>query len=276
MTKKEKEIMIELFNQGVPKAKIAKQLNYAPITILRNLRQLNIEQPSDPMIGKIFYYLTVLQRAEKREDLASRCIRYICKCKCGNIIEVNGNSLRTGHTRSCGCLQKENISYKDLTGQKFGKLTIISLSGSNGKRKIWHCQCDCGNECDIIGHNLINGSVKSCGCLHSYKELEIKNFLEQHGVSFIKEYTFSDLRGKSKPLRFDFAILNSSGQLLCLIEYQGVQHFDIDNKWHSQQLVESDKRKYEYCRLKKIPLFYLDKESNLEVELERIIKNYGI
>ena len=83
MTEKEKKIMVELFNQGVPKTRIAKQLNCAPITILRNLRQLNVEQPSDPMIGQTFYYLTVLKRAEKREDLASRSIRYICKCKCG-------------------------------------------------------------------------------------------------------------------------------------------------------------------------------------------------
>lgn len=275
MTEKEKKIMVELFNQGVPKTRIAKQLNCTPITILRNLRQLNIEQPSDPMIGQTFYYLTVLKRAEKREDLASRSIRYICKCKCGNIIEVDGNALRTEHTRSCGCLRKENLPYKDLLNQRFGKLVVKSLIGSSERGKIWHCECDCGNECDISSKGLLSGKTKSCGCLRSYKEIEIKNFLEEHNIAYIKEYSFPELKGKKNPLRFDFAIINNLKQPLCLIEYQGEQHYDTNNIWHSEQLVDSDNRKYEYCKINNFPLIYLDKDSDLKKELEGIIGKYG-
>ena len=171
------------------------------------------------MINKTFGLLTVLERAPKREDLVSRCIRYKCKCQCGNIVEVDGGALRSGHTTSCGCIRKNTTPYKDLTGQKFGKLTVLRLIGSDKTRhKLWLCKCDCGKECEVNSHVLTSGHVKSCGCLHSYKEVEIENILKTLNVNFIKEYTFSDLRGKRNPLRFDFAIIKDN-ILLCLIEY---------------------------------------------------------
>ena len=52
----------------------------------------------------------------------------------------------------------------DLTGQKFGRLTVIKRAENKGKRVAWLCKCECGNEIVIIGSNLKNGSTKSCGC----------------------------------------------------------------------------------------------------------------
>lgn len=89
---------------------------------------------------------------------------------------------------------------------------------SINNRKVWHCICDCGNECNIDSKSLIGGHTKSCGCLHSYKEVEIENILNQFKINFIKEYTFSDLRGKRNPLRFDFAIIQNNN-IICLFEY---------------------------------------------------------
>jgi len=64
-----------------------------------------------------------------------------------------------------------NIS-KDLTGQKFGKLTAISkaesiLGGNTVKRfwGTWNCQCDCGNQKIVKTVDLNKGSVRSCGCI---------------------------------------------------------------------------------------------------------------
>ncbi len=59
---------------------------------------------------------------------------------------------------------------KDLTGQRFGRLTVIEFAGNkitpNGSRKtMWKCLCDCGNEAVITGGQLNNGRTKSCGCL---------------------------------------------------------------------------------------------------------------
>ncbi len=53
---------------------------------------------------------------------------------------------------------------KDLTGQKFGMLTVIHKVENSGTSK-WLCHCDCGNEKEIFGTNLINGKTKSCGCM---------------------------------------------------------------------------------------------------------------
>ena len=54
----------------------------------------------------------------------------------------------------------------DLTGQKFNKLTVLYRSFPNTKsgNAKWHCRCDCGNECDVVGTNLRTGHTKSCGC----------------------------------------------------------------------------------------------------------------
>lgn len=56
---------------------------------------------------------------------------------------------------------------KDLTGQRFGRLTAIE---DTGKRKysyvVWLCKCDCGNVTEVVSDSLRSGNTKSCGCLH--------------------------------------------------------------------------------------------------------------
>ena len=60
--------------------------------------------------------------------------------------------------------------FEDLTGRRFGRLTVIEFAGKTKDRKTtWNCLCDCGNEKIIIGKNLKNGNTKSCGCLHAEK-----------------------------------------------------------------------------------------------------------
>ena len=54
---------------------------------------------------------------------------------------------------------------KDLTGQVFGKLTVIECAGKlDGRRYHWLCRCECGNEKVILGASLASGNTKSCGC----------------------------------------------------------------------------------------------------------------
>lgn len=99
---------------------------------------------------------------------------WLCKCDCGNERVVLGKCLRNGHTQSCGCLNREIVSMnslKDRTGERFGRLVVIERASdyiaSNGKRHVrWLCKCDCGNECVVDVCCLVQGKVKSCGCLH--------------------------------------------------------------------------------------------------------------
>lgn len=58
--------------------------------------------------------------------------------------------------------------YKDLTGQRFGRLLVLSLVDSPAGADIptkWRCLCDCGNIVEIRGYNLKSGGSGSCGCL---------------------------------------------------------------------------------------------------------------
>ena len=55
----------------------------------------------------------------------------------------------------------------DLTGQRFGRLTVIDRAPNNGRRTMWLCRCDCGNLHPVMGDNLTAGKSKSCGCLNS-------------------------------------------------------------------------------------------------------------
>lgn len=57
----------------------------------------------------------------------------------------------------------------DLTGKKFGMLTVIGqaekkIFPSGQKQTQWLCKCDCGNEVIVLSHNLKTGNTKSCGC----------------------------------------------------------------------------------------------------------------
>lgn len=55
----------------------------------------------------------------------------------------------------------------DLTGQHFGRLTVVEQAPNKGKRTAWKCLCDCGNSCIVLTESLRNGKTQSCGCLRS-------------------------------------------------------------------------------------------------------------
>lgn len=57
------------------------------------------------------------------------------------------------------------VSYHDLTGQRFGRLLVLNYAGSNGRRALWNCRCDCGAFVVALGKVLLNGGTRSCGCL---------------------------------------------------------------------------------------------------------------
>lgn len=60
---------------------------------------------------------------------------------------------------------------KDLSGQKFGRLTV--LEPTNERKKscvVWLCKCECGNICKADTAALTSGQRKSCGCLRKEKQ----------------------------------------------------------------------------------------------------------
>lgn len=206
--------------------------------------------------GQIFGYLKLIYKNDqKRADLGSKNAVWHCKClRCGKEVDVRSSDLKSGHTKSCGCLNIEKIkerSTKDLTGQNFGYLTVLSQveSDINGHAK-WKCKCQCGTVIDVLGTNLIRGHTISCGCYKNSKgEERILNFLIDNNINYKRQYSFSDL-SRINPLRFDFAIFKNN-TLFCLIEYQGEQHYQCIEHWGGEkgliQRQENDNLKKNYC-----------------------------
>ena len=70
---------------------------------------------------------------------------------------------------------------QDLTGKRFGRLTVISRAENKGKHLMWNCICDCGNTKTARGETLKSGETKSCGCLLSEST---RNRMKTHGFGF--------------------------------------------------------------------------------------------
>ena len=207
-------------------------------------------------IGNIYGYLEVIGEAPSVNGRAY----WLCECRCGEKVVVSARSLRSGNTKSCGCLHKEHVYETfliDETGNKYGKLTVIKQVKSkvykDGKSySQWLCKCDCGNKIIAKGMCLRNGTIKSCGCIVSKGETKIKEILNQNNIRYISQYSIIDcVSKKGKPLRFDFAIIQNDNSLCCLLEYQGIQHYET-TLWNSP--IENDEIKREYCRTHNIKL----------------------
>lgn len=142
-----------------------------------------------------FGKLVAIKPQPKDKAIKDRSVKWLCKCDCGNFVIVSGSNLRSGHTQSCGCLQKEKASQTRVIneiGNKYGKLLVIqegkgytSPSGSN--RKTWICQCDCGNTIEVVGTSLRKGLTKSCGCL-------LKEAIPQHWEEKILNTKYPNLK----------------------------------------------------------------------------------
>lgn len=69
----------------------------------------------------------------------------------------------------------------DIIGKKFGRLTVISFSHSNGYRKYYLCKCECGKEKIIYKGNLLAGRTLSCGCLQKEQAKKYNTLPDDRG-----------------------------------------------------------------------------------------------
>lgn len=229
------------------------------------------------LINQRFGRLVVIAAAPNK----GKRTQWKCRCDCGKEKIVSTESLRSGKTQSCGCLQAETArkngltQLNDLTGQQFGKLTVLEYAGSQRHRSSWKCQCECGNIVIVNQMELAHGDTLSCGCLRSsFGELAIEAILQQHQLIYKKEFSFEDLTSENNvPLRFDFAVFDADNTLLYLIEYDGEQHFlnKTDGLWADNLAKRQlrDKIKNEYCINHNIKLFRVPywEKNNLTLDI---------
>lgn len=252
---------------------------------------LNKEIISNPkdlsnMMGKQFGKLTIIKRESNHiTPSGQKKAMFRCVCDCGNEVVVSSQDLKSGHTKSCGCLPKKpkGSGLINLTGQRFGKLVVVDRAKdyryeSNGKRIFspqWLCQCDCGNLVIVQGGNLRSGNTINCGCENhgSKSEIVIADFLTNNKIKYLREYSFEDLKNKrGNLLRFDFAIFDDDNNIIMLVEYQGAQHYIDYGYFGRYQREYSDKMKSEYCKINKIRLYEIKYNEDLEERLNNLLK----
>ena len=90
---------------------------------------------------------------------------YLCRCcLCGRSIILKTEQLKKHQVKNCGCVKTIQNNGVDLTGKRFGALTVKEYLGRKNHNSRWRCMCDCGNETDVSGSALLSGNTLSCGC----------------------------------------------------------------------------------------------------------------
>lgn len=215
------------------------------------------------LMGMTFGYLTVIDTSKKRSSNGNKY--WLCSCSCGrenclHTKEINGDNLLSGLVISCGTISRENLDkgrgrYNDLSGMKFGKLTVIERDTLNSHTNIksgviWKCICECGNITYVLASNLVIGNTKTCGlCSTSSRgNRKIEQILKEHNISFVREKRFQSCKDKMV-LPFDFYVDNK----YC-IEFDGKYHYVETTFFDHEGAVRRDKIKSQWCKDNNIPL----------------------
>lgn len=143
------------------------------------------------MIGRRFSRLSVISEIPGGTERS-----FLCRCDCGEETRVLGENLRSGHSKSCGCLSREAVTRRHeknrdgILGSRFGRLVVTkSAPPYILKRARVYVRCDCGRTKMVHVTSLRRNLVISCGCANSERTTE-SNL--KHGDAFrgktTKEY----------------------------------------------------------------------------------------
>ena len=132
-------------------------------------------RPYVDLVGKKFGNWTVVRRDEGR---------WLCSCACGGTGLVRTNKLIHGLSVRCEACK---FSEYDITGERFGLLTVLEAAAKKPGRRDsqWLCRCDCGLPVIVGRKALVDGGQQSCGC--EWRK-NVKNAAVTHGMHHTREY----------------------------------------------------------------------------------------
>lgn len=206
-----------------------------------------------------------------------------------NIYDTTPDKFNHG-VRCYVCTKRRQTQESIKTHQQFCD-DVVNLVGSeytiigkyiNSKTKIKLKHNVCNTIYEVAPAKFLYGN-RCPVCNESKGEQRIRNYLNGNNIKFSKEYEFVDLIGLGGGyLKYDFAIFYKEfSKPLILIEYQGIQHYELIGKWISEQQFNKqklhDQMKRDYCinnniKLLEIPYWDFDNvESILEKELNASI-----
>ena len=173
---------------------------------------------------------------------------------CNHIYLVEAQSTLRGY----GC---PKCAYKSVTVDRASEVikikngrdyVILNILDSNTVR-IKHVACDSDFNINVT---KTKHHIRCPFCKESLGEKVVRVFLEKHSIKFKKQYKTNKCR-RVRELPFDFAVL-LDGDVLCLIEYDGEQHFKSVDQYGGEQGLEDTQRrdriKDKYCINHGIPI----------------------
>ena len=196
--------------------------------------------------------VTVVKKVDKPENRKQKGIYWLCLCDCGNYCVKFAGDIRENRPCSCGKCNTE-----DLTGRKFGKLTVVEradnyVSPKGKQQSVWKCLCDCQlclpPEQQVYtytkGFLLRTGQTKSCGCIQNHKN--IYDLTGEYGIGYTSkgEPFYFDLEDYDKIKDYCWHI-NKEGYLYAGYNYENKQttirmHRIIMNLNNNQSDIEVD------------------------------------
>lgn len=211
------------------------------------------------------------------------------KCNCGETFATSFHEFKSGNKRQCNECGLNLMRITDFfeifnDGEKVNDCKLIDYKDVDGyilSNSIIKLECSCGEPFETKRHLFTNrdkNRCEKCSSALTKGEEKIRVHLNKLNINHKWQYQFNDCRGKKKPLPFDFAAFNENNRLICVIEYDGKQHFEPVNfggcsdetalKEH-ENIKKNDSIKNKYCKANNIPLIripYWDLD-NIEVIL---------
>lgn len=174
--------------------------------------------------------------------------------KCGRTFQMEPNALINAGQR-CPYERRErfhdsasmpvDVFVSTLEKTRRGEYKLVGgYRNSAANAEFIHVKC--GTKFVASGSQLLHGGTGCPYCNASKGEEATRNYLNDHGYTFIEQYRIDACRNE-RPLPFDFALFDESG-LTYLIEYQGVQHYQP--KWGKENFDIGqirDRLKLDYC-----------------------------
>lgn len=98
----------------------------------------------------------------------------------------------------------------DLSGKKFGKLSVIQMDYKTPHHVYWKCVCDCGKETSTRAGNLLSGKSKSCGCgnleQRRHQALKLKELNKKNPVDVAENHTYLYYKKGAKKRNLEFLL----------------------------------------------------------------------
>lgn len=137
----------------------------------------------------------------------------------------------------------------DLTGHKYGRVTVVSYFGHKGRRTAWNCLCECGNKFVTTGDALRTGKTSSCGCYRHEREVEANTTHGKRNTRIYRTYATMKQRCYCKT-NFKYKNYGERGIKICdewLHNFMSFYNWAMENGYNDTLTIERIDVNGNYC-----------------------------